>query len=281
MSDDPGRVGASTPSEGPADAPAGPATIAEAAGAATGERVMPLLEHLDELRKALFRIAVAAIVLVGAAWAFSDRLLDALIVRLLGPGQRALALTPAEAFSGRMTIALWTGGLIAVPYLLLEVWRFVAPGLKRDERRFAVPWMVASGLLLYAGIVFALELLLPAMVGMLQSFATPLIESRVSVSALLGFAVKLAAGCGLLFQMPLVLCLLAWFGIVSPRMLWRAWRHAVFFIAVGSAVITPGDGPSMLILMVPLVLLYFISVAVAWFLWRARGRPAREGGLFS
>jgi len=254
-----------------------PATVAEAAGAATGERVMPLLEHLDELRKALFRIAVAAIILIGGAWAFSDRLLDALIIRLLGPGQKALALTPGEAFSARMTVALWTGGLVAVPYLLLEAWRFVAPGLKQDERKFAIPWMLASGVLLYAGIAFALELLLPAMVGMLQSFATPNIEARVSVGSLLGFAVKLAAGCGLLFQMPLVLCLLAWFGVVSPRMLWRAWRHAVFFIALGAAVITPGDGPSMLILTAPLVVLYFLSVLVAWLIWRARGRPERQG----
>lgn len=255
--------------------------MAETAGAATGERVMPLLEHLDELRSALFRAAVVAIILVGAAWAFSDRLLDGLIVRLLGPGQKALALAPAESFSARMTIALWTGGLVAVPYLLFEAWRFVAPGLKRDERRFAVPWMLASGVLLYVGIAFAIEILLPAMVGMLQSFATPRIESRVAVGALLGFAVKLAAGCGLLFQMPLVLCLLAWFGVVSPRALWRAWRHAIFFIAVGAAVITPGDGPSMFLLVIPLVLLYFLSVAVAFLLWRARGRPVREGGLFS
>lgn len=289
MSDDLVPVGAEpvAPDAGPAAPPAASPeagetpTIAEAAGAAAGEHVMPLLEHLDELRKALFRIALAAIILIGSAWAFSGRLLDALIIRLLGPGQKALALTPGEAFSARMTVALWAGGLVAVPYLFLEVWRFVAPGLKRDERRFAVPWMVASGLLLYAGIAFALELLLPAMVGMLQSFATPNIESRVSVGSLLGFAVKLAAGCGLLFQMPLVLCLLAWFGIVSPRMLWRAWRHAVFFIALGAAVITPGDGPSMLILTAPLVVLYFISVLVAWLLWRARGRPQREGGLFS
>jgi sec-independent protein translocase protein TatC len=249
-------------------------------GDAEPERVMPLLEHLDELRSALFRVAIVALVLVGTAWALSGRLLDALIYRLIGD-QKALALTPGEAFSARMQVALWSGALVAVPYLLLEAWRFVAPGLKREERRFAVPWMVASGVLLYAGVAFAIELLLPAMVGMLQSFATPRIESRVSVSSLLGFAVKLAAGCGLLFQMPLVLCLLAWFGIVSPRALWRAWRHAVFFIALGSAVITPGDGPSMLILTVPLVVLYFLSVAVAWALWRARGRPDRDRGTFA
>lgn len=245
------------------------------------ERAMSILQHLDELRSSLFRAAIVAIILVGAAWAFSDRLLDGLIVRLIGPEQKALALTPGEAFSARMQVALWTGGLVAVPYLLLEAWRFVAPGLKREERSFAIPWMIASGLLLYVGIAFALEILLPAMVGMLQSFATQRIESRVSVSALLSFAVKLAAGCGLLFQMPLVLCLLAWFGIVSPRALWRAWRHAVFFIALGAAVITPGDGPSMLILAVPLVGLYFLSVIVAWGLWRARGRPARDRGLFA
>ena len=266
--------------EEPQAAPEAPRPDASADSPGEPERVMPLLEHLDELRSSLVRAAIVTAILVAAAWAFSDRLLDALIVRLIG-NQKALALTPGEAFSARMQIALWTGALIAVPYLLLEAWRFVAPGLKRDERRFAVPWMLASGLLLYAGIAFAVELLLPAMVGMLQSFATARIESRVSVGSLLSFAVKLAAGCGLLFQMPLVLCLLAWFGIVSPRALWRAWRHAVFFIALGAAVITPGDGPSMLILTVPLVVLYFISVGVAWGLWRARGRPARDRGLFA
>ncbi|HLQ67756.1 MAG TPA: twin-arginine translocase subunit TatC [Candidatus Limnocylindrales bacterium] len=260
-----------------------PPTAAPEAGPGQGpelERVMSLLEHLDELRSTLVRVAIVAVILVGAAWAFSDRLLDALLVRLIG-NQKALALTPGEAFNARMQVALWTGGLIAVPYVLLEAWRFVAPGLKKNERKFAMPWMVASGLLLYAGIAFAVELLLPAMVGMLQSFATPRIEARVSVGSLLSFAVKLAAGCGLLFQMPLVLCLLAWFGIVSPRALWRAWRHAVFFIALGAAIITPGDGPSMLILTAPLVVLYFMSVGVAWALWRARGRPARDRGLFA
>jgi sec-independent protein translocase protein TatC len=241
---------------------------------------MPLLGHLDELRSALFRAAIVTAILVAGAWAFSDRLLDALIYRLIGD-QKALALTPGEAFSARMQVALWSGALVGVPYLLLEAWRFVAPGLKREERRFAIPWMLASGILLYTGIVFAIELLLPAMVGMLQSFATDRIESRISVSSLLGFAVKLAAGCGLLFQMPLVICLLAWFGIVSPRALLRAWRHAILFIALGAAVITPGDGPSMLILAVPLILLYFLSVLVAWALWRARGRRDRERGTFA
>lgn len=237
---------------------------------------MSFLDHLEELRKALFRVFLVALVLIAAAWAFSARLLDALIV-LLAPGQKVLALAPAEAFSARMNVALWTGGLLAVPYLMFEAWRFVAPGLLRNERRFALPWMVASAALLYAGIAFALQLLLPMMVGMLASFATPHVESRLSLSALLGFAIQLGAGCGLLFQLPLVLCLLVWFGVVTPAFLARAWRHAIFFIALGSAIITPGDGPSMLVLALPLILLYFLSVGVAWLLWRARGRKAEEG----
>jgi sec-independent protein translocase protein TatC len=175
-----------------------------------------------------------------------------------------------------MNVALWAGGLVAVPYLMYEAWRFVAPGLKRDERRFAVPWMLASAALLYAGITFALRLLLPTMVTMLASFATPNIESRLSLSPLLGFAIQLAAGCGLLFQLPVVLCLLAWFGLVPPSRLARAWRHAIFFIALGSAIITPGDGPSMLILAAPLVVLYFLSVLAASLLWKLRNRSRAE-----
>ena len=238
---------------------------------AARERAMSFLDHLDELRSAIGRAGVVSVILIGVAWAFSNRLLDALIVYLLH-GERALALTPGEAFSARMTVALWTGGMVAIPYILLEAWWFVAPGLKKTERHFAIPWMVASALLLYSGIVFALELLLPAMISMLRSFATGQMEARVSISSLLDFTVKLAAGCGLLFQMPLVICLAAWFGMVSPTILARAWRHAIFFIAVGAAVVTPGDGPSMLILSAPLIVLYFISVLMAWILWRARGR---------
>lgn len=245
----------------------------EVAGEPEPESAMSFLDHLEELRKSLFRVFLVALVLIAAAWAFSAQLLDALIV-LLAPGQKVLALAPAEAFSARMNVALWTGGLLAVPYLMYEAWRFVAPGLLRDERRFALPWMVASAALLYVGIAFALQILLPMMVGMLAGFATPHIESRLSLSGLLGFAIQLGAGCGLLFQLPLVLCLLVWFGVVTPMFLARAWRHAIFFIALGSAIITPGDGPSMLVLALPLILLYFLSVGVAWLLWRARGRKA-------
>ena len=236
---------------------------------------MNFLEHLDVLRNTLVRAAVVALTLVAVAWFFSDRLLEALIVTL-APGQRVLALAPAEAFSARVNVALWTGGLLAVPYLMLETWMFVAPGLKRTERRFAVPWMIASALLLYAGLAFAIGVLLPVMIGMLESFATPHIEARVGLAALIGFAVQLAAGCAILFQLPLVLCLLVWFRLISPHFLARSWRHAVFFIALGSAIVTPGDGPSMLVLSAPLVLLYFISVLVSWIIWKARGS---KGGL--
>lgn len=239
--------------------------------AAVEDAPMPFLGHLEELRRALLRAFVVVVILVGAAWAFSGYLLEGLI-EILAPGQKMLALAPAEAFSARMNLAIWTGGLLAAPYLMYEAWRFVVPGLKREERQFAIPWMFASAVLLYTGIAFALKLLLPMMIEMLAAFATPHVEARLALQPLLSFAIQLGAGCGLLFQLPVVLCLLAWFGIVSPARLARAWRHAIFFIALGAAVITPGDGPSMLVLAAPLVLLYFLSVFVAWGLWKLRGR---------
>jgi sec-independent protein translocase protein TatC len=241
------------------------------------ERPMSFLEHLEELRAAVWRSATIALILIATAWFFSGRLLDTLILWLLH-GEKALALSPTEAFSARIEVALWTGGVVALPYVMFELWRFVAPGLKKNERHFAIPWMVASAALLYLGVAFALKLLLPMIVRMLQSFATGQIESRMSLLSLLHFSVKMAAGCGLLFQLPLVLCLLAWFGIASPRLLARQWRHAVFFIALAAAVVTPGDGPSMLILSAPLILLYFVSLVFAWAIWRSRWKGRREPG---
>lgn len=241
------------------------------------ERPMSFLEHIEELRGALWRSATVALILVAAAWFFSGRLLDAMI-RWLLPGQKALALAPTEAFSARIEVALYAGGVVALPYLMFEAWRFVAPGLKKQERGFAVPWMVASAILLYLGIAFAVQILLPMIVRMLQSFATGQIESRMSLLSLLHFAMKTAAGCGLLFQLPLVLCLLAWFGIASPKALARQWRHAVLFVALAAALVTPGDGPSMLVLSAPLIILYFVSLFFAWAIWRARWKGRREPG---
>ena len=258
-------------------------TKESAAGSTAGEtptpseRAMSFLEHLDDLRSALVRAGLVAVVLIAVAWFFSGRLLDALILHLLH-GQKALALSPTEAFNARINIALWTGAAAGLPYILWEVWRFVAPGLKPEERRFAIPWLLASGILLYIGIAFSMQVLVPMLVTMLQSFATEQVEARISVSSLLSFALKLSFGCGLLFQLPLVICLLAWFGVVSPRILARAWRHAIFFIALAAAVVTPGDGPSMLVLSAPLIVLYFLSLIVASALWRARGRRTHEPG---
>ena len=238
---------------------------------------MSFLEHLDDLRSGLFRAAVVVALLVVGAWSVSGRLIDALVLHLLH-GQRVLALTPTEAFQARIQLSLWTGGAAALPYILWEAWRFVAPGLRPQERRFAIPWLLASAVLLYAGIAFSVEVLLPMLMSMLQGFATPQVESRIALLSLLGFAVKLSFGCGLMFQLPLVLCLLSWFGVVSPRTLARQWRHAIFFIALAAALVTPGDGPSMLVLSAPIILLYFLSLLVAWFLWRARRKNAPEPG---
>jgi sec-independent protein translocase protein TatC len=245
--------------------------------ATPSERTMSFLEHLDDLRSGLFRAGVVALLLIIGAWVVSGRLIDALILHLLH-GQRVLALTPTEAFQARVQVALWTGGAASLPYVLWEVWRFVAPGLNPRERGFAVPWLLASAVLLYTGIAFSVEVLLPMLVTMLQGFATPQVESRIALLALLSFAIKLSFGCGLLFQLPIVLCLLAWFGIVSPAMLARQWRHAIFFIALAAAVVTPGDGPSMLVLSVPIIVLYFLSLIVAWLLWRSRRKNAVEPG---
>jgi sec-independent protein translocase protein TatC len=244
---------------------------------APSERTMSFLEHLDDLRSGLFRAGFVALLLVIGAWAVSGRLIDALVLHLLH-GQRVLALTPTEAFQARIQVALWTGGAASLPYVMWEAWRFVAPGLKPQERRFAIPWLLASTILLYTGIAFSVEVLLPMLMSMLQRFGTPQVESRISLLALLSFSVKLSFGCGLMFQLPLVMCLLSWFGVVSPRTLARQWRHAIFFIALAAAVVTPGDGPSMLVLSAPIWALYFLSLLVAWFLWKGRRKGEPEPG---
>ena len=235
---------------------------------------MTFLDHLEELRRVIIDSIVAALIGLGVSWFFAGRLIELLIHSTIPAGTPVVFLGPGEAFGVRIQVALGTGILLALPFILYRIWLFVVPGLLREERSFVLPIVIGGSGLFYLGGAFGLFVLIPVVTKILLAFSTPSLKPTIAISQLLAFVVRLVLGCGLLFQLPIVALFLTWFGVVTPERLWRVWRYAVVIIFVVAAAVTPGDGPSQLVLAIPVTVLYFASVGLS-FLVRTR-RPRRS-----
>jgi len=246
-----------------------------------GAAEMSFFEHLDALRGVLLSCIGVLLVLAVVAWFFSQTLIDLLVAQTVG---RAQFIRPLEAFSARVKISLLLALIAGMPYIAFRVWGFVVPGLLRHERRFLLPVVFWSTFLFTIGVAFSTFVLSPMMLKLLMSFQTSVVVASISVGYLLDFVLKMAFACGLLFQLPLVVGVLSHAGIVSPENLKSKWRHAVVVILIVAAIVTPGDGPSQLVLAVPIVVLYFVSIAVSASIHRGKRRRARareEAGAWS
>jgi sec-independent protein translocase protein TatC len=236
-------------------------------------KVMSFLEHLEEFRQVILASLVAVLAATVVCWFLSGRILDYVVLHSIGHAQ---FLRPTEAFSTRFKIAFFFGFVIALPYVAIRLWSFIGPGLFRSERTVVVPAAMSSSLLFLSGMAFSYFVITPMMLKLLVGFGTEHVEANIAVGYLLGFIMKMALACGLLFQLPLVVAALTRFGVVTPGFLWKKWRHAVLIIFVVAAVVTPGDGPSQIVLAAPVVALYFISIAVSSLVVR-RMKPGGEG----
>ncbi len=233
---------------------------------------MSFLDHLDELRSVLLSCLGILLVLTVAAWFVSGMTLDFLVAHTI---ERAQFIKPLEAFMTRMKLALLMAFTVGLPFISFQIWSFVVPGLMKHERRLVIPLVVWSTTLFLIGVAFSALALTPTMLRILMSFATEAVQPAIAVGYLFDFFVKMAIACGILFQLPLVIAVLSLAGLVTPELLKAKWRHAIVMILIVAAVVTPGDGPSQLVLAVPIVLLYFVSIWVSTMIYR-RKRGAED-----
>jgi sec-independent protein translocase protein TatC len=236
-------------------------------------KVMSFLGHLEELRQVFFSVVIAVLIGTVVCWFFSGYILDWIVTHTIGQAQ---FLRPAEAFSTRVKIALFFGFLLSFPYLALRIWSFVGPGLFRSERAVVVPAALSSTGLFVAGMAFSYFVLTPMMLKLLVRFGTAHVSANIAVGFLMGFILKMSLATGLLFQLPLAVAVLTRFGLVTPGSLWKRWRHAVLIIFIVAAVVTPGDGPSQIVLATPVIVLYFASIWVSSVIARGQRRRERE-----
>jgi sec-independent protein translocase protein TatC len=238
----------------------------------TGE--MPFLHHLEELRKVLFRAAFGCIAGAIVGWLLAPRVLEDLIHRTVGT---AIVLSPMEAFNERIKLSLLLGLTIASPYVFLQLWSFIVPGLFKRERTWVLPMAGGSMLLFAIGGVAAYFYITPLVVHVLTGFMTPSMNAQIRVEELLGMTYSMVLACGVVCQLPLVLMMLTMVGLVTPQALFKQWRYALVGSFAITAAITPGDVvTAQVVLAIPMTALYFLSVGLSWFVWNRRRRREAE-----
>lgn len=238
----------------------------------SGDKQMSFLGHLEELRWTVVWIIGATVAVAAAAWFITDDLISffsndlaAILGRVYGlRGDSSLhVFDVSEAFSTKFRIALLVGLLGALPLSVYKVWRFVSPGLFARERRLVGPLILLSIVLFYAGVAFAYFVMVKLTVAFLFKMTPPSVVATVRLGSYVSFITKFCMTFGLVFQMPMVLALLAWLGIVPARTLKRTWRYAIVVIIIIAAVLTPPDVVSQTLMAVPMLLLYWIGYLLA------------------
>jgi sec-independent protein translocase protein TatC len=278
------------------------------------ERVLPFIEHLIELRKRLIVSVVALVIGMGISWNFSNDILGFVEKPLTGQtyltelkkevyqkvkerypsiynryklGKELSATVkdrqlnysaPLEPFFIQCKISIIAGFILALPVVFHQLWLFIAPGLTRKEKRLAVPFVTASTLSFCVGALFFLIVIWPVIINFSLSYEAEGLRSWFNLSAYVNFCLRLILVFGLIFELPILALLLARFGIVNYGMLARNRKYAVLASSIIAAF--HADLITMFVIMVPLYLMYEVSIWVALIFGKkkpAAAKPAEEG----
>src|ERR1043165_9402290 len=229
---------------------------------------MSFLEHLDELRKRIVNSCIAIGVGIALTFYFIDRVFNLILApprAALPPGVKLIYTEPGEAFSLYITVALIAGAVVAAPYIMYQVWMFIAPGLYQNEKRMAIPFVLFTTIGFIAGAAFNHYVAFRFMMVFFASFNTPDLAFMPKLEDVFGLYTKMLLGMGVVFQMPTVVFFLAKMKLVSARFLIAQFKYAFLIIFVVAAVITPtGDMMTQAIFAAPMVGLYLLSIVIAW-----------------
>ena len=250
---------------------AGPQPRASSAADVAGAELprMSLLEHLEELRKRLIYSIVALLIAVLGCFTWANEIClyfarPIYEMGLLPPGQKLAFLGITDPFLLYFKTSLLAGVFIAAPVILYQAWAFIAPGLYPKERHWAAPFVGLGWLFFVAGGVFAYLVAFPLAVRFLLEMGKDF-TAVITVDRYYGLLLTMMLGLGLMFELPIVLTLLAKIGLVTPRFLMKNFRWAVLIIFVVAAIITPtSDIVNLCVFALPTIALYLLGTAAAW-----------------
>ena len=227
------------------------------------EDKIPFTAHLEELRKRLIVCFIAVGIGFVAAYGFKEKLFQVLtapLVRVMKSGDTLIFTNLPEAFFTYLKVSFLAGLLVASPVILYQFWMFVAPGLYQGERRVLLPIVFLSTLFFLGGALFGYFIVFPWGFTFFLGFATETIRPLPSMREYLSFSAKLLLAFGVVFEMPLVLTAMARLGIVSVDFLKKNRKYAILLFFIGAAILTPPDVITQIMMALPLMLLYEVSI---------------------
>jgi len=242
---------------------------------------MSFLEHLEELRTRIFHALVAIGAGMGVCFIYREHLFALMQKPIIDTLHRynlpdhLVYLTPVDPFNLYLKISALGGLFLTSPYVLYQVWLFISPGLYRREKKYAVPFMISTIFLFSAGGYFAYRIVYPAALDFLIRFGRQFMP-MITIHEYTDLFLTVTLGLGLVFEMPILVFFLALMGVISAGWMWRNIRYAVLgiFIVAGALAPTP-DVSSMIIFASPMLVLYALSIGIAWFVHPTQ-RRARE-----
>ncbi len=224
---------------------------------------IPFTEHLEELRKRLIVCFIAVGVGFVLSYGFKEKLFQILtrpLIRVMQTGDKLIFTGLPEAFFTYLKVAFLSGIILAAPVIFYEFWMFVAPGLYDKEKRLMVPIVVLSTVFFVGGAFFGYFIVFPYGFKFFLGFASEIIRPLPSMREYLGFASKLLLAFGLVFELPLIITFLARLGMVSVSFLKKNRKYALLLFFMGAAILTPPDVVTQIMMALPLILLYEISI---------------------
>jgi len=237
---------------------------------------MTFFEHLTELRKRIINSLISIGIGAGIGWFvapyfvnwITKPMLKALSDAHLDP--KLVYTHPAGYLNLLITLSVYLGLVIASPWILYQIWLFVAPALYRHERKAITGFLFSTVLLFLSGIAFGYFVSMPYVLHFLISFQGPVVP-LISINEYFDLILLVLLGLGLVFELPVLIFILSLFGIVTPKFLMDNFRYAILVIAILAAILTPTpDAMTMLVFMAVLVGLYFLGVGVSWLVVRRR-----------
>lgn len=226
------------------------------------ERKISFVDHLEELRKRILVSILVILIISILGFVFAGKIIDAIIA--IGNIETTYFFAPIEAFTAQLKIAIFFGITVAFPFLLYQAWAFIGPGLTGNEKKISLTFIFSGMVLFLIGIAFGYFILIPYGLIFLFSFASANMQPLMNISKYLNFFIWCMLGSGLLFQLPLIVFTLIKLGIVEAKTISRHRAESIVGIMIICAIITPtGDFFTLLLISIPLILLFEISILAA------------------
>jgi sec-independent protein translocase protein TatC len=248
---------------------------------------MSFFDHLEELRWRIIRALIGIVIGMVVCWIFIDWIMQDVMLRPvitlnahLTSGQQPIHLQNLKPFGQLMLymeVAIVGGIVLSIPNILYQLWAFIAPGLMPNERKYIRSIVFFSSFCFLSGIAFSYFVMLPAALKFFAGFGSPDIANNIAINEYMSFIVSVMLAAGVVFELPMVSWFLSQLGILTPAFMRRYRRHSIVVIFILAAVLTPGTDPvSQILLAIPLLVLYEISVLISAWAWRGRQKKAAQ-----